>query len=320
MTSSPKSESSKPRRSLPVVSDVEETPLPEIGFPSRRDFLKQAVVAGAAATTGCGTIDFDEYLQKHYTELTDEERQAVFRRLERQTKEHTGVTVTIDDPGPQRGVEFAYALNLSTCNGNRRCVEACARENNLPNDPEIRYIRVVELDNETHHLEEGTVYYDPPLVPQKGKYYLPVQCHQCRNPPCVKACPTAATWKERDGIIVVDYDWCIGCRYCQAACPYFARRFNWTFPSVEPRSINPRQGYLSNRLRPVGVVEKCTFCLQRTRRGRYPACLEACPRGARKFGNLLDPDSEVRKILAEKRVYVLKEDLGTAPRFFYYFD
>jgi molybdopterin-containing oxidoreductase family iron-sulfur binding subunit len=99
-------------------------------------------------------------------------------------------------------------------------------------------------------------------------------------------CPIEATWQEPDGITVIDYDWCIGCRYCQAACPYWARRFN----------------------------------LHRTREGRLPACLEVCPTGARKFGNVLDPDSEVAQILRNKRVFVLKEDVGTMPRFFYYFD
>ena len=133
---------------------------------------------------------------------------------------------------------------------------------------------MVEMDNVTHHLERGEVYYDHEKVPEPGKYYLPVACQQCKNPPCVKACPTRATWKEPDGIVVVDYNWCIGCRYCQAACPYHARRFNWAKPTIMPDKINPNQGYLSNRLRPIGVVEKCTFCLHRTRRGRYPACLE----------------------------------------------
>lgn len=288
---------------------------------SRRDFLKVAAgtAAAAAAAPACNTPEFQEYLQAHYKQLTDEEKKEIFARIEAQTKRKTGVDVKVTDPQPIDGVHFAYALNLSHCNGNRRCVEACARENNLPNDPEIRYIRVIELDNGSQHLETGEVYYDRERVPAPGKYYLPVQCHQCRNAPCVKACPTQATWIEPDGIVVVDYNWCIGCRYCQAACPYHARRFNWAEPAIEPSRINPNQGYLSNRLRPVGVVEKCTFCLHRTRNGRYPACYEVCPTGARKFGNLADPDSEVRKILERKRVWILKEDLGTEPRFFYFY-
>jgi len=289
---------------------------------TRRQFLTMSAAVGAslAAGTACNDPAFQAYFQKHYLQLTDADKQRIFERLEQEVEQTKGVRVKISDPRPLRNVQFAYALNLSVCNGNRRCVEACARENNLPDDPQIRYIRVVELDNVTHHLERGNVYYDREKVPEPGKYYLPVQCHQCKNPPCVKACPTKATWKERDGIVVIDYNWCIGCRYCQAACPYHARRFNFAKPNIKPDKINPDQGYLSNRLRPMGVVEKCTFCLHRTRKGRYPACLEACPTGARKFGDLNDPSSEIRKILKEKRVYVLKEELGTEPRFFYFYD
>jgi Fe-S-cluster-containing dehydrogenase component len=288
---------------------------------SRRGFLRKA--AGAALAVGaapaCNTPEFEEFFQKHYKRLTDEDKKRIFARIEAKTKAKTGVTVHVHDPAPLEGVHFAYALNLSHCNGNRRCVEACARENNLPNDPEIRYIRVIELDNGSQHLENGNVYYDPEKVPQPGKFYLPVQCHQCDNAPCVRACPTGATWKEPDGIVVIDYNWCIGCRYCQAACPYLARRFNWVEPQIEPDRVNPNQGYLSNRIRPVGVVEKCTFCLHRTRVGRYPACYEVCPTGARKFGNLADPSSEVRQIVENKRVWILKEELGTEPRFFYFY-
>ena len=169
------------------------------------------------------------------------------------------------------------------------------------------------------NLEHGDANYDHP-VPQKDKYYMPVQCQQCDNPPCVNVCPVEATWKEDDGIVVVDYNWCIGCRYCEAACPYHARRFNWAKPQIAAEQINADQAYLSNRIRPQGVVEKCTFCLHRTREGRMPACLEACPTGSRVFGNLLDPDSEIRWVLENKRVFVLKEDLGTKPNFFYFFD
>ncbi|HBQ18658.1 MAG TPA: 4Fe-4S ferredoxin, partial [Myxococcales bacterium] len=91
-------------------------------------------------------------------------------------------------------------------------------------------------------------------------------------------------------------------------------------PEIAAEEINPDQAYLANRIRPQGVMEKCHFCLHRTREGRQPACLEACPTGARVFGNLLDPSSEIRWVLENKRVFVLKEDLGTQPRFFYFFD
>ncbi len=289
---------------------------------TRRGFLATiAGVAGAAAvsTTGCADLSWEQFSQKHYKELTTEEKRELIARIEARSRERYGVDVTVTDPRPMDGVGFAYALNLSYCIGCRRCEYACARENNTSRDPEIHYIRVLSIEKGTMDVEESENYYEGP-VPEPDKYYMPVQCHQCDHPPCVRACPVEATWKERDGIVVIDYDWCIGCRYCEAACPYWARRFNFAEPSIQPSEINPVQGLLSNRIRPMGVVEKCTFCLHRTRTGRYPACLEVCPTGSRKFGNLLDPNSEVRRIIQNKRIYVFKEELGTIPRFYYYFD
>ena len=107
-------------------------------------------------------------------------------------------------------------------------------------------------------------------VPAAGHFYIGTQCFHCQNPPCVDVCPVQATWMEPDGIVVVDYNWCIGCRYCIAACPYDARRFNWADPVVPEDELNPNQHYLGNRLRTKGVVEKCTFCIQRSARGRTP--------------------------------------------------
>ncbi len=156
-------------------------------------------------------------------------------------------------------------------------------------------------------------------MPEEGKFYVPVSCQQCEDAPCTKVCPTGATWAEKDGIVVIDYDWCIGCRCCMAACPYGARHFNWKTPSIAAKDVNPSMHYLGNRPRQKGVVEKCTFCIQRVRAGRYPACVEVCPVGARKFGNLLDPDSEIRYIIEHKRVMVLKEELNTMPKFFYFY-
>ena len=260
----------------------------------------------------------EDFLVRHYKELTAEEMQVILRGIEEKTMEEYGVEVHVEDVRPQPGVEFGYALNLSVCIGCRNCAKACHEENNHDRKTNNSYIRVLEMDNGSMGLT-GEVSYEHP-VPAEGHFYMPVQCHQCRKAPCVKVCPVEATFKDEDGIVVVDYDWCIGCRYCEAACPYDARRFNWAKPEVPPEEINPDQAYLSNRIRPVGVIEKCTFCLHRTRKGRLPACLEACPTGARVFGNLLDPESDVRWILDNKRVFVLKEDVGTLPRFFYFFD
>jgi molybdopterin-containing oxidoreductase family iron-sulfur binding subunit len=225
----------------------------------------------------------------------------------------------VSDDRPIPGVQFGYALNLSVCNGCRKCAEACNKENNHDRATNQSYIRVFEMEQGSLDFEHANTTYDH-AVPAPGKYYMPVQCQQCDDAPCVAVCPVEATWKEEDGIVVIDYDWCIGCRYCEAACPYHARRFNWTEPEISAEEINPDQGYLSNRVRPQGVVEKCHFCLHRTRKGKLPACVEACPTGARVFGNLLDPESPIRWVLDNKRVFVLKEELGTRPRFFYFFD
>ena len=316
---------------LPVL-EVEAEPEPELSGievegmerlqSTRRDFLRQVGVAAgvtaAASATGCSSTTWEEYFHQHYKRLSDEDKAQLFALLEQRTHEKYGVEVHIRDPQPIEGVEFAYALNLSTCTGCRQCEYACAKENNTSLDPEMHYIRVLELDKGTMDVDRSNHFYEGE-VPKPDKYYMPVQCHHCANPPCVDACPVQATWREPDGIVVVDYDWCIGCRYCEAACPYWARRFNWAEPSIRPSDINPEQGYLSNRIRPKGVIEKCTFCLHRTRVGRNPACLEACPVGARKFGDLNNPNSEIRRIIATKRVYILKEELGTLPRFFYFF-
>ncbi|MCA9184447.1 MAG: 4Fe-4S dicluster domain-containing protein [Planctomycetales bacterium] len=302
--------------------------LPVLGEVSRRTAMKGAgATLGAAAFVAAiaplrhlgESLTADEFMQRHYKELSAEDKRAVLARLEAETASEYGAEVRIGDLRPIPGTKFVYAINLSVCNGNGACVEACHRENNHDRATNQSYIRVLEMPKGTMDMEQGNTTYQHP-VPADDRFYMPVQCQQCDEPPCVDVCPVEATWKEDDGIVVVDYNWCIGCRYCEAACPYHARRFNWKAPEVPAAEINPDQGYLSNRIRPQGVVEKCHYCLHRTRAGRLPACLEACPTGARVFGNILDPDSEVRWLLKNKRVFILKEHLGTQPAFFYFSD
>lgn len=301
------------------------------GLPGRRGFVKAGMGTMAAFAAMAGVLEplrslrdapsLDQFLQQHYTRLTPEMMEKILKRIEGEIAREYGAQVEVKDYKPIHEVEVAYALNLSRCNGSRRCVYACMKENNIPPEhTEMAYIRVLEMDSGTLDLEEGDVQYTTNPVPEKGKYYIPIQCQQCRKPACTKVCPVEATWTDGDGVTVIDYNWCIGCRYCMAACPYEARRFNWSKPVIAAEQINPNMSYLGNRIRPRGVVEKCHFCLHRTRQGKNPACAEACPTGSRVFGNVRDPEGRIQFILKNKRVYILKADAGTIPRFYYFFD
>jgi len=262
---------------------------------TRREFLRTLAVAGASGAAfslaSCSKAEREHFFQKHFLEMTDAEKKQTVKRLEERYLEKYGRTFAVSVQGATAHTLWGYGLDLSRCIGCRRCV----------------------------YLEQAERYYDPPEVPEEGYFYMPVQCQHCENPPCVKVCPVHATWKEPDGLVVVDYNWCIGCRYCMAACPYRGRTFNWSEPKLQKEEWNTQVHYLGNRPRFRNVVDKCTFCIQRVRNGRYPACVEACPTGTRKFGNLLDPDSEIRYLIDHKRVFRLKEDLNTEPKFYYFF-
>lgn len=290
---------------------------------SRRDFLKKlsiGVGGSAMALTSCSDPAFDEFLQKNFKTLSKEDIDKILRNLEKKYTEKYGKEFSVSATEAIDETLFGYGLDLSRCIGCRRCVYACVDENNQSRDPQIQWIKVLQMDKEKGiDFMHANIHYNPEFVPEEGHFYVPVSCQQCENPPCIKVCPAKATWKEEDGIVVVDYNWCIGCRYCMAACPYGARHFNWGVPNVPDEEINPTTHYLGNRPRTKGVVEKCTFCIQRVREGKYPSCVEICPTGSRKFGNLLDPDSEIRYILENKRVLVLKAELNTQPKFYYFF-
>jgi molybdopterin-containing oxidoreductase family iron-sulfur binding subunit len=308
--------------------DHTDAPLPAPAPAAKGQTRREALIlglfalAGAALTTGCSNdkAALEEYLQKHFKDLSGDELKTVIARMEKNYSEQYGKDVKVSATPPLEGVLFGYALDLSRCIGCRRCVYGCVEENNQSRNPQTHWITVLEMDKERGvDLNDANAFYDHETVPAPGKFYMPVACQHCENPPCTKVCPVGATWKEKDGIVVIDYNWCIGCRCCISACPYGARRFNWTTPHIPKDEMNPVTEYLGNRPRQRGVVEKCSWCIQRTRKGLYPKCVEVCPVGARKFGNLLDPDSEVRYIIENKRVYILKEELNTQPKFFYYY-
>jgi Fe-S-cluster-containing dehydrogenase component len=265
-------------------------------------------------------IDWEEQFKGNYKLMSDKEKQGTINRLMRSYELRTGKNISMTAENAAEDVLFGYAFNISKCQGYMNCVSACVEENNQDRNSEMQYIRIHEMkDGEGFKFDEADDnYYHE--VPAEDHFYMGTQCFHCDNPPCVEVCPVQATWKEKDGLVVIDYDWCVGCRYCMAACPYDGRRFNWSKPEVPENEINKNQHYLGNRVRKKGVMEKCTFCVQRSRKGENPACVEACPTGARIFGNLLDPKSTIRWVLENKKVFRLKEDLGTEPKFWYFMD
>lgn len=217
--------------------------------------------------------------------------------------------VTASEPVPAGGRQWAMVIDQNKCTGCGYCVMACRAHNDV--SPEITWNPV---------LESGQI--------GEKKVYLPRPCMQCAKAPCVEVCPVGASYHRADGIVMMDYDRCIGCRYCEVACPYHARSFNWTaFEGSNPAV--PEWGEPEVERRPRGVPEKCSFCYQRIDRGlalgltpgvdpdATPACVVACPVGARAFGDLNDPNSPVSKLLRENPNFRLREDLGTGPRVYY---
>lgn len=289
------------------------------------------LIGAGAVTTSCSVIfgdeskekaqiDWEEQFKGNYKLMDEAEKKGTVERLVRSYQLRTGKNISMSSKNAEKDVLFGYAFNISKCQGYMDCVSACVEENNQDRNSQMEYIRIHEMkDGQGFNFTEADDnYYHE--VPAEGHFYMGTQCFHCDNPPCVEVCPVNATWREDDGLVVIDYDWCVGCRYCMAACPYDGRRFNWSKPEVPEAEINKDQHYLGNRMRKKGVMEKCTFCVQRSRAGKNPACVEACPTGARIFGNLLDPDSTIRWVLENKKVFRLKEDLGTEPKFWYFMD
>ena len=230
---------------------------------------------------------------------------------------------------PVYGANFGMMIDVGACVGCRRCQHACRLENNIPSEPgNMHWIDVFEMENSTPITviesippTDGVIDYDD--APKDDHWYLSFNCFHCENAPCTRVCPTGATYTDEDGIVLINYDLCIGCRYCMAACPYNARRFNWWDPNLPSSRISPIDGSevpLNDEVpvRVRGVTEKCTFCEHRTREGMSPICVEVCPVSARHFGDLNDPNSEVSILLETERTMRIRENIGTRPKLYYF--
>ncbi|MCJ7715397.1 MAG: 4Fe-4S dicluster domain-containing protein [Anaerolineales bacterium] len=230
---------------------------------------------------------------------------------------------------PVLGANFGMMIDAGACVGCRRCQHACRLENNIPSEPSnMHWIDVFEMENATpitsiESIPPANAAIDYMDAPKDDHWYFSFNCFHCENAPCTRVCPTGATYIDDDGIVLINYDLCIGCRYCMAACPYNARRFNWWDPKHQPSRVSPIDGSVvvlneEVPLRVRGVTEKCTFCVHRVREGLNPKCVEVCPVSARHFGDFNDPESEVSILLETERTVRIRENLGTLPKLYYF--
>ncbi len=211
-------------------------------------------------------------------------------------------------------VRWVFLVDTVKCVGCGMCVKACKLENEIPYDAHVTRTWV-----ERYVLtKDGKVWADSPKGARDGfttskidlasdgfkdirkedidkAFFVPKLCNQCDNPPCVQVCPVGATYQAPDGVVLVDRTWCIGCGYCIMGCPYGVRFFHPVYHTAE----------------------KCNFCYHRITKGMKTACVDACPFGARRIGNIKDPNDPVTKIITTERVGVLKEEYGTKPQVFY---
>ena len=190
--------------------------------------------------------------------------------------------------------------------GCQTCANACKMENNVPMG--MLWNRVIVEGSDSFDGAEGE-------YPNLKRNYIALTCQHCENPACEKVCPTGATYKDELGRVEIDYDKCIGCRMCMAACPYNVRTFNWADPVRDPEF---NYGNKNVPVREKGVMEKCTLCKELTDKGETPMCVRCCPVKARTFGDLDDPNSEKSKLKESHKVRLLLEDKGTRPQVFYY--
>lgn len=278
----------------------------------RRDFLKIAGVSTLAGLGGTAVVD----------RLVSGSSPAESKAAKEIAGGGTGHKPSADAHGAgheiaKSGTRYGMIVDLREFKKNPalgdKIVEACHKTHNVPDfgktKDEIKWVWLTEHENA--FTDHSDYYKDQDTLNNQ----VPVMCNHCDDPPCVRACPTRATFKTKEGIVAMDYHRCFGCRFCMAACPYGMRSFNWRDPrgGLNMKKINKE---FPTRMR--GVVEKCNFCAERVTIGKQPACVEACgDTNALVFGNLNDPNSDIRKLLKENYTIQRKPSLGTHPSVFY---
>jgi len=271
----------------------------------RRDFIKIGLGALAASTCAGGLCSCGG--KEDTVELLTPEGEVV--EVPAQHVSHVHKTVGVSKEEARKGIEgrkFVMVIDLARCNNARKCITACQKMHHLPEDKEWIRVRLMKDTEES------------------APYWFPKTCFHCDNPPCVKVCPVDATFKRSDGLVLIDNERCIGCKFCMAACPYSTRVFNWDEPEqpeeIQALDFSPETSVPSR----VGTVEKCDFCPDMARMGKLPDCVTACPNGVFYFGDenediVTNGDETVRfsQLINDRSGYRYMEDLGTKPRVWY---
>lgn len=285
---------------------------------SRKDFLGKsmallttAVVSGSlvGALTGCSTKEEESKSSAGKVAVLGVDGKLMYVDKAHFSENYHPVPAAPTNTEVRKGIKgkkFVMVIDLAKCDGCGLCTTACQKMHYTP--PEREWIKVYEMQN-----SENT-----------APYYFPKPCLQCDEPPCTKVCPVDATFKREDGIVLVDNERCIGCRFCMAACPYEARFFNWGEPN-QPELANveysPEKSFPAKK----GTVEKCDFCAHTLREGILPACVNSCPMGAIYMGdenedavtNGQGVTVKFKQLLEDNDAYRFMEDLGTKPRVYY---
>ncbi len=282
---------------------------------TRRDFIKKLGIVGAGTAT-VATVYFDKNelkaqksgkkikvltTDKKVVEVDASDIVPVKSEVETDKVQHKGRIGLV-------GKKFAMVIDLARCKNARKCMHACQAAHQLK--PEQHHINVLEMEDEVNG----------------ATYFMPKPCMHCDEPQCVSVCPVDATFKRQDGLVLIDNERCIGCRFCIAACPYSARTFNWTDPKDAEKYKDVPYNLELNVPQKLGTVTKCAFSADRLREDKLPYCVSSCPNGVYYFGDSNEDfvtngttkeTVRLSKLLKDNSAYTLLAELGTKPNVFY---
>jgi molybdopterin-containing oxidoreductase family iron-sulfur binding subunit len=275
---------------------------------ARREFLKLGALGAAAAACGsaiCSCGNKKEETGGDTVKLLSPEGEVI--EVSKKDLRVVPEITHMSHEGARRGIpgrKFVMVIDLARCKNARKCITACIKMHNLEDDKEWLKLKLLKD------------------TPESTPYWFPKVCFQCDNPPCVKVCPVDATFKAVDGVVLIDNERCIGCKFCMAACPYSSRVFNWAEVNANPKPVICSPDI--SLPREVGTVEKCDFCAYQARDGALPDCVTACPNGVFYYGDqnedtVSNGEEVVRfsQLIKDRAGYRYMEDLGTEPRVWY---